>query len=194
MPDEIGRLCSTPAFIAVDKPAGVKVYDWVSRGGDDQEQGGDLDVALVDRLKDWPEFADGSPVHLVHRLDRATSGVLLVARSPDAANELGIALKDAAKIYVALCRTTTPEFFSVNRPLRQRDSRVANKASSASRRAEKKLQESHKVQEAKTDFVRIATCCDGRCSLLLCLPRTGRQHQIRRHLDGMKCSISGDRD
>merc|ERR1712224_1079658 len=44
------------------------------------------------------------------------------------------------------------------------------------------------------DFKRVAILCDRHCSLVLALLRTGRLHQIRRHLDGANYQISGDRD
>jgi 23S rRNA-/tRNA-specific pseudouridylate synthase len=77
--------------IAVDKPSGLAVHGLARTTGDD----------LVSRLRG--ERLDLAPVH---RLDRATSGVLLLAKGPAAARELGQAFQGGLvqKIYVAAVR------------------------------------------------------------------------------------------
>lgn len=175
-------------FVAVDKPSGMIVHHWSSGAVEDVPP-------LVEVLRGWPEFAAGK-VHLVHRLDRQTSGVLLVGRTPEAAAELAAALEAGSKVYATLCRGTTPEAFRVDRPLRVREPKASlgRKSGRKAKQAAAQLREECVMQSAVTDFVRVATCCDGRCSLLLALPRTGRYHQIRRHLDGARHSVSGDAD
>ena len=196
------RLVCSDAFVAVDKPAGVIVHDWSthesSNDGDCESLPADDAKAvgipsLVDQLQSWPEFSGDQVVRVLHRLDKPTSGVLLIGRSTAAAAEVSEALGRASKVYVCLCRGETPEYFKVDRPLRQREANVSNKTSRRAKLVRMRLHASAATQEAVTDFVRLATCCDGRASLLLCLPRTGRYHQIRRHLDGARYQISGDR-
>ena len=78
----------------VDKPAGLMAHaSAMARGEDD---------FLVDRLR--AQF--GRPVHLVHRLDRATSGCLLVAFDAGTAATLGATFMSRAvrKDYLAVCR------------------------------------------------------------------------------------------
>jgi tRNA pseudouridine65 synthase len=145
-------------------------------------------ATLVDVLRVWPQFACGANVHLIHRLDRATSGLLLVGRSEVASAELATSLAAGSKVYAALVRGATEEAFTVDRPLRQKSAKMAHGAK-AKREA---MRDARHTQVARTAFVRLASVCDGQCTLLLALPSTGRFHQIRRHLDGLRHQISGD--
>ena len=78
----------------VDKPAGLMVHDSALARGE-------TDFA-ADRLR--AQF--GKPIFLVHRLDRATSGCLLLAFDRDTASALGKTLmsREVEKDYLAVCR------------------------------------------------------------------------------------------
>src|SRR5690606_14510833 len=85
----------------VDKPAGVMAHD-------SKLAGGETDF-VADRLR--VQF--GRPIFLVHRLDRATSGCLLVAFDRDSASALGKVFmsREVEKDYLAVCRGwPEPEF------------------------------------------------------------------------------------
>jgi tRNA pseudouridine65 synthase len=116
----------------------------------------------------------GAHVHPVHRLDRGTSGVLLFARTREAAATLGRAFEAGAveKRYLALVRGTPPDEGVVDHaiPRAEGGERVA----------------------AVTRFRRLARSSVDRCSLVLALPETGRMHQIRRHLHHISHPIVGD--
>jgi tRNA pseudouridine65 synthase len=89
-------------FLAiVDKPAGLMVHDSALARGE-------TDFA-ADRLR--AQF--GRPIFLVHRLDRATSGCLLLAFDRDTASTLGKTLmaRDVEKDYLAVCRGWPEERF-----------------------------------------------------------------------------------
>jgi tRNA pseudouridine65 synthase len=82
----------------VNKPAGLMVHDSkLARGEDD---------FLADRLREQL----GRPIFLVHRLDRATSGCLLLAFDRETASALGKALMggEVAKDYLTVCRAGRP--------------------------------------------------------------------------------------
>src|SRR6476659_9805650 len=81
-------------LLAVNKPAALAVHRSRLVGTDDDY--------LMDRLRLQVE----GPLHAVHRLDRATSGVLLVARHSAAAAELGRQLmaRTVVKSYLAVVR------------------------------------------------------------------------------------------
>ncbi len=85
------------AVVVANKPSGLLVH----RGWADDD-----DVALF-RVRDML----GAHVHLVHRLDRGTSGALLLARTREAAATLGRALEAGRmeKHYLALVRGTPPD-------------------------------------------------------------------------------------
>lgn len=113
----------------------------------------------------------GQHVHPVHRLDRGTSGCLVFALDRARIAGLQTALSDPAahKRYIALVRGITPARGHIDHPV----------PDSRGRRV-----------DAITDFVRLATF--ERYSLVCALPRTGRLHQIRRHLKHLSHPLIGD--
>jgi len=86
-------------LIVVDKPPGML------------SQGGDADVGGCNNIVDWLRRRLGRPyVGLVHRLDRNTSGVMVVAKRTKAARRLTEALRDGAlkRVYLAIVRGHVP--------------------------------------------------------------------------------------
>ncbi len=146
--------------VVANKPSGLLVH----RGWQDDD-----DVAMV-RVRD----ALGAHVHPVHRLDRGTSGALVLARTSEAAAALGRDLQ-AGRVdtrYLALVRGTPPEAGVVDHPVPQKE-------------------EGPRVP-AVTRFRRIARSTVDRCSLVEAMPETGRLHQIRRHMKHLSHPIVGD--
>ncbi len=132
-------------------------------------------------------------VYPVHRLDRPTSGVLIFALSPSAANALATEFseKRVSKKYLAVVRGKAPESCTVDHPLKEELDPISDKMARLDKPA----------QEAVTDIERVATvelpyCVDryptSRYSLVRAVPRTGRKHQIRRHLKHLNHPIIGD--
>ena len=157
----------------VDKPAGLMVHDSkLARGEDD---------FLADRLREQL----GRPIFLVHRLDRATSGCLLLAFDRESASVLGKALMggEVAKDYLAVCRGwPAEEAWRVDHDLDGGPGKPIKKP-------------------AITDFQCLATgelAVPGsgfetsRYALLRCQPQTGRFRQIRRHLKHLSHHLIGD--
>lgn len=158
--------------LAIDKPAGLAVHRSRLVGADDDY--------LMDRLRLQVE----GPLHAVHRLDRATSGVLLVARNAAAAADLGRQLmaRSVEKTYLAVVRGWPAETGEIDYPL-----------SGASLSGEAK--------PALTRWRRLATVevpiAQGRYpqqrySLLEVSPETGRYRQIRRHFHHISHHLLGD--
>lgn len=161
------------SFAVVDKPAGLMVHD-------SRLARGETDFA-ADRLR--AQF--GRPVHLVHRLDRATSGCLLLAFDRDTASALGRSLMagEVEKAYLAVCRGWPAEAeFIVDHPLDGGPGKPQKKP-------------------AVTRFERLATTElpipsagfeTSRYALLRAWPQTGRFRQIRRHLKHLSHHLIGD--
>jgi tRNA pseudouridine65 synthase len=160
------------ALAVVDKPAGLMVHDSALARGE-------TDFA-ADRLR--AQF--GRPVFLVHRLDRATSGCLLLAFDRDTASALGKALMahDVRRDYLAVCRGWPEPRFTIDHALDGGPGKPAKKP-------------------AITDFERLATVelawpsagfDTSRYALLRASPRTGRFRQIRRHLKHASHHLIGD--
>src|SRR5689334_4162844 len=88
----------------VDKPAGLMVHDSKLARGETE--------FAADRLRDQFD----APIFLAHRLDRATSGCLLLAFDRDTASALGKVLmsRDVEKDYLAVCRGWPEERFTID--------------------------------------------------------------------------------
>lgn len=113
----------------------------------------------------------GRRVFAVHRLDRAVSGILLIAFDPKATARLqqALASDSAIKEYVALVRGRTERSFVCTEALKNA---------------------SGKMRDAHTDFRTLRRF--PWCSLIAARIRTGRRHQIRRHCDRVQHQILGD--
>lgn len=149
-------------LVVANKPCGLLVH----RGWDN-----DGDVALF-RVRD----AVGAYVYPVHRLDRGTSGALLFARSAEIAAELGRSLGAGRldKRYLALVRGTPPATGVIDHPIPKEEKKGATRF------------------PAVTRFRLVARSAIDRCSLVEAIPRTGRLHQVRRHLRHINHPLVGD--
>lgn len=162
-------------LVAIDKPAGLLVHP--SR----------LDAHERDTALDALQAQLGEKLFPLHRLDKATSGVLLFARSGDAARHFSTALDESEKRYLALVRGWPPGTGAIDHPL----ARDPEKPSAG---------QPHR--EALTRFTRLA-CHEWpfradprhattRTALVEAQPATGRRHQVRRHLKHIAHPIVGD--
>jgi len=150
-------------FVAVSKPGGLLVH----RDKNHPDAPAALQV-VRDQL--------GKYIYPFHRLDRATSGILLFGLSSEAAAALqqSLSAPDANKEYLALMRypgsnRELGESWTMDRPLTD-DKGVA--------------------RECRSDFQVIETF--SRCALVQCRIFTGRYHQIRRHANHAGRHVIGD--
>ena len=123
---------------------------------------------------------------LVHRIDKETSGVLLLAKDREmcAALTRQFAERKTEKTYLAIVRGRPPEVFEECGALkRDEHSEIKLKMRIAP--------ECEGGQPSLTRFRRISQ--HGEFALMECLPRTGRQHQIRVHLEAAGFPIVGDK-
>lgn len=122
-------------------------------------------------------------VYPVHRLDAATSGVLLMALSQEAASFIGKQFQErqTRKIYHAVVRGWPAENGRIDRPLASDSTGDLVEAVTLFRRLAKMELE----QQPNEEYPR-------RYSLLELEPLTGRFHQIRRHLNKLNHPIIGD--
>ncbi|MDP4000528.1 MAG: RluA family pseudouridine synthase [bacterium] len=159
-------------FVAVDKPAGLAVHPGAGRS----------DGTLLDWLAaNVPETGKLERHGLVHRLDKDTSGVLLAAKTAEAAAVLSKQFKDrtVTKTYLALVRgnPTEPEA-ELDAPIARHH---ADRKKFAVRPDGKASVTRYKVIESLPGY-----------ALLEVRPKTGRTHQIRVHLSALGNPIVGD--
>jgi tRNA pseudouridine65 synthase len=146
------------SVLAISKPSGLLTHrGWAN----------DRDTALSRACA-----IAGRYVYPVHRLDRATSGVLLFALDPPAAATLRSELDRGGfdKRYLALVRGLVPDALEIDHP-------IASEPSAARK-------------PARTSVARLGSF--ERYSLVQALPHTGRTHQIRRHLKHAGHPLIGD--
>ena len=162
-------------YIAINKPNGLLVHR--TRLAEEKKE------FALQLLSDQT----GLRLHPLHRLDRGTSGVLLFAKTPEAAALLvkAFAERQPDKTYLAIVSGYAPESGTIDYPIRpDRDNGLKE------------------AQEAITHFERLGTVelpipvgpyQTSRYSLVKIKPETGRMHQIRRHMGHLRHYIIGDK-
>jgi 23S rRNA pseudouridine955/2504/2580 synthase len=162
------------ALIAVDKPAGLAVHG-----------GSGIALGMIEQLR--AARPDARFLELVHRLDRDTSGVLLVAKKRSALTALHAQLRDGDvdKRYVALVRGPWRDAKrTVDVPLHKYSTRDG----------ERRVRVEETGRESTTIFRREKTWPDRDppLALLEAELETGRTHQIRVHLAHIGHALAGD--
>ncbi|OOF69756.1 tRNA pseudouridine(65) synthase TruC [Rodentibacter caecimuris] len=168
-------------LIAVNKPAGMLVHrSWL----DTNET-----IFVMQMLRDQI----GRYVFPIHRLDRPTSGVLLFALSSQVANLMcsQFELHTVRKSYLAVVRGYIQGEGVIDYPLKIQSDKIADKFSQQGKPPQEAstYYQSLKMIEMPYPAGRYQTA---RYSLLRLIPKTGRKHQLRRHLKHIFHPILGD--
>ncbi|WP_404339384.1 tRNA pseudouridine(65) synthase TruC [Pseudoalteromonas mariniglutinosa] len=168
-------------YIAIDKPSGLLVH----RSFLDKHETQFAMQMLRDQI--------GQHVFPVHRLDRPTSGVLLFALSSEAARDINQLFIDGLieKRYVALVRGFLNESIFVDKPLKEELDKIADKFAQQDKAPQQAQTHFHCLHQASLP-IEIGKYPTVRYSLVECFPKTGRKHQIRRHLKHLSLPIIGD--
>jgi 23S rRNA pseudouridine1911/1915/1917 synthase len=163
-------------LVVVDKPAGMVVHP---AAGHDS---GTLVNALLHHVTDLSGIGGEKRPGIVHRLDRGTSGLMVVAKNDTAHHELSRQFHDreVEKEYVALVWGVVHAGRRIDDPI-GRDPNDRKKMSNRARRS----------REAVTRIVRVYHV-NPAVTLAQIAIHTGRTHQIRVHLSGIGHPIVGD--
>ena len=134
------------------------------------------------------ELATGGQVSFINRLDRETSGITLIAKTAEAASELGKSMQE---------RLLRKEYYAVVQGVPLWENAV--NAEPILRMEEVAPTRIHVRQcchpsgkTSRTEFVKLKPG-KGNCCLVRCIPYTGRMHQIRVHLAYLGHPLVGDK-
>jgi 23S rRNA pseudouridine1911/1915/1917 synthase len=119
---------------------------------------------------------------IVHRLDKDTTGVMVVAKNNESHKKLASQLEDKSmgRYYLAVVNIPLKDNITINKPIgRNRNNRL-------------KMGYVHGAKEAKSYFNKIALSKDEKCELICAKLFTGRTHQIRVHLETINRKVLGD--
>jgi 23S rRNA pseudouridine1911/1915/1917 synthase len=163
--------------IVVDKPPGLVVHPGSGH------RTGTLVHGLVARFPEIASAGEADRPGIVHRLDRDTSGLLVVARTETARVRL---VRDLA------ARRVEREYLALVHGVPESDAGMVDAPVGRSSREPTRMAVSAKGKEARTRYDVVSRWSDLDVALLRCRLETGRTHQIRVHLAAIGHPVVGD--
>lgn len=162
-------LFETQHFAIFDKPSGILVHPTSIHSG----------YTLLDEIKHYL----GAEASLVHRIDKETSGLVLVSKNPYSQMILKNMFEERKyiKIYKALVDGEIKDELTINKKITNSKGKIKIK-----------MVTSEKGKESKTFVKPIHFDKNQNQTLIEVIPYTGRQHQIRVHLESINHAIIGD--
>lgn len=175
VPDiELEVLYEDDDCVVVNKPVGLLVH---SKGSYNPE------ATVATWLRSRVKGVEGNRAGIVHRLDRATSGVMICAKTPEALSWLQkqFAQRKTKKTYYAVVQgVMKPEEAIIDMPIERNPKAPAT------------FRVGPHGKSARTHYKTIAISSDGKHSLVEMKPETGRTHQLRVHMAHFGHPILGD--
>lgn len=158
-------------ILVINKPQGIP-----SQGGSKVRLS--IDVMLKNMEEEW-----GYKTHIVHRLDKDTTGILIIAKDAETASLLGQKFKDREieKTYLAICVGKLEPMQGI----------INYKIGKKTGQQEKMDVDEINGKEAITEY-KVREYFDDIASLVELKPKTGRKHQLRVHLNALGHPIMGD--
>ncbi len=168
-------------LIAINKPAGLLVHR-----------------SMIDRHE--TQFAlqmvrdqIGQRVYPVHRLDKPTSGILLFALSSEIAGLMTeiFTARETQKEYLAIVRGYSDMHQVIDYPLKEVLDKMTDRQAKQNKAAQNAVTEYQRLATVELSYA-IGRYPTARYSLIKARPKTGRKHQIRRHMKHIFHPIVGD--
>lgn len=175
-PIPISILYEDDAILLIDKPSGLTVHPGAG------QRSGTLANALVHHLRNLPKLIGGDRPGIVHRLDKDTSGIMVIARTESAQRKISQAFAD---------RTVQKTYLAAVHGADIDEAGEITHAIARSKFARTKMtivEEGGRHAETRYEVERRMP---GH-ALVRCYPRTGRTHQLRVHLRAIRHPIVGD--
>ncbi|MCK6265335.1 tRNA pseudouridine(65) synthase TruC [Vibrio sp. ZSDE26] len=181
MPTVLEIIYQDEYLVAVNKPAGMLVHrSWL-----DKHETQFVMQTLRDQI--------GQHVFPLHRLDRPTSGVLVFALSSEVASQVMpmFANHEMEKTYHAIVRGWIEEGDVLDYPLKVELDKIADKFATQEKEAQDAVTAYQPLAKVEVPYStgRFPT---SRYCLMEMKPKTGRKHQLRRHMAHLRHPIVGD--
>ncbi|WP_417665353.1 tRNA pseudouridine(65) synthase TruC [Pseudidiomarina sp.] len=178
---ELTVLFEDDYFVAVDKPSGLLVHrSWIAR---------EATEFALQKVRDQI----GQRVYPVHRLDRPTSGILLFAKDADTARAMTdiFTSRQIEKVYHAVVRGYIDDGV-LDYPLKEELDKIADAQANQDKEPQEAVTEYSCIQRIELPFAVGKRHPTSRYSLVELRPKTGRKHQLRRHMSHLRHPIIGD--
>ena len=170
-------------LIVVDKPSGLLVHpSWITSADEPTLMGCLKNQLSVEKL------------HTVHRLDRATSGVIIVAKTIEAGKHLQqqFLSQTIHKEYECVVRGWFDnKNGTIDHALVPKFDKFADPLANPDKEAKDAITDYHVLDQIELD-IPVGRYETSRYSRVACYPKSGRKHQIRRHMKHMLHPIVGD--
>lgn len=168
-------------LVVIDKPPGLLVHrSWIARQATEFAM-----QTLRDQI--------GQRVYSLHRLDRPTSGLLVFGKDPESARLVSeqFAEGQVLKRYHAVVRGYLGEGL-LDYPLKEQLDKIADKLAQQDKAAQTAVTAYRCVQQFELAVAVTDHHPTSRYSLMELSPKTGRKHQLRRHMAHLRHPIIGD--
>ncbi len=178
-PPEIPVLHVDPHLVLIDKPAGIPVHPPQSKGF----AGHTVASLMQSRFGNLPVLAGSDRPGIVHRLDKDTSGVMVLARTDEACHFLRSQFK---------ARTVHKEYRALVYGVPRFDSEHIERPIGPNLRNPSRMSVREEGGRVASTYYEVVERFEG-FAHLRCVPKTGRTHQIRVHMMSVGHSLIGDR-